>query len=83
MTPDALVGAGRALAAGDKDGSRARDGNRRAVISKGADALWTDIGTARQRWTSQTESEGKHKAESFHLTVSRSAAGLIRLLLLA
>ena len=26
---------------------------------------------------------GKHKAESFHLTVSRSAAGLIRLLLLA
>jgi hypothetical protein len=50
---------------------RARDGNRGAVIRKGADALWTDIGTARQRRTSQTESEGKHKAEGFHLTVSR------------
>ena len=71
MTPDTLVGAGRALAVRDKDGLGARDGNRGAVIRKGADALWTDIRTARQRRTSQTESEGKHKAEGFHLTVSR------------
>jgi len=78
LDPGTLVDVGRALAASDNDGLRARDGNRRTAVGKGTDALWTDIGTGSQCRANQAESEGKDKTEGSHLTVSGLAADVIR-----